>query len=99
MQSEYVYESFWGNEGRFVGLFMIILYTYQLFYHSKEAGNLKSGIWIVFLGTGMIVCLIGILHYFEFDPIGFKNDLNYLDYVDLHQPLEILIRILHIWHW
>ena len=31
LQSEYVYESFWGNEGRFVGLFMIMLYTISLF--------------------------------------------------------------------
>ena len=81
LQSEYVYESFWGNEGRFVGLFMIILYTISFFIIARK---LKFKKWYldVFLGTGMIVCLIGILHYFEFDPIGFKNDLNYLDYVD-----------------
>ena len=27
LQSEYVYESFWGNEGRYCGLFLILLYT------------------------------------------------------------------------
>lgn len=81
LQSEYVYESFWGNEGRFVGLFMIILYTISFFIIARKL-EFKKWYLDVFLGTGMIVCLIGILHYFEFDPIGFKNDLNYLDYVD-----------------
>ena len=81
LQSEYVYESFWGNEGRFVGLFMIMLYTISFFIIARKL-EFKKWYLDVFLGTGMIVCLIGILHYFEFDPIGFKNDLNYLDYVD-----------------
>ena len=27
LQSEYLYESFWGNEGRYCGLFLILLYT------------------------------------------------------------------------
>ena len=30
-QSEYFYESFWGNEGRYCGLFLIILYTVSFF--------------------------------------------------------------------
>ena len=71
LQSEYVYESFWGNEGRFVGLFMIILYTISFFIIARKL-EFKKWYLDVFLGTGMIVCLIGILHYFEF----------YLDYVD-----------------
>ena len=81
LQSEYVYESFWGNEGRFVGLFMIMLYTISFFIITKK---LKFKKWYldVFLATGMVVCMIGILHYFQIDPIGFKKDLNYLDYVD-----------------
>ena len=33
-QSEYFYESFWGNEGRYSGLFLILLY-YQLFYNHQ----------------------------------------------------------------
>lgn len=86
LQSEYVYESFWGNEGRYVGLFMIVLYTVSFFIITKK---LKFKKWYldIFLATGMIVCLIGILHYFNIDPIGFKKDLNYLDYVDFTSTL------------
>ena len=81
LQSEYVYESFWGNEGRFVGLFMIMLYTISFFIITKKL-KFKKRYLDIFLAAGMIVCLIGILHYFNIDPIGFKKDLNYLDYVD-----------------
>ena len=81
LQSEYLYESFWGNEGRFVGLFMIMLYTISFFIIAKKL-QFKKWYLDVFLGTGMIVCLIGILHYFNIDPIGFKTDLSYKDYPD-----------------
>ena len=54
LQSEYVYESFWGNEGRFVGLFMIMLYTISFFIIARKL-EFKKWYLDVFLGTGMIV--------------------------------------------
>ena len=78
-QSEYFYESFWGNEGRYCGLFLTILYTISFFIITK---CLRFRQWYldVFLAAGMIVCVIGILHYFKIDPIGFKVDLIDKDY-------------------
>ena len=34
-QSDYFYESFWGNEGRFTGLFLLTLYTASYFLISR----------------------------------------------------------------
>lgn len=78
-QSDYLYESFWGNEGRCCGLFLLILYTVCFFIISK---NLVFRRWYldVFLGAGAVVCIIGLLHYLEIDPIGFKNGLREEDY-------------------
>lgn len=78
-QSEYFYESFWGNEGRYCGLFLTILYIFSFFIITKCL-RFKSWYLDVFLAAGMIVCIIGILHYFQFDPIGFKVDLVDRDY-------------------
>lgn len=79
LQSEYLYESFWGNEGRFTGLFLIILYTVSFFIITRYLDFRK---WILdaFLGAGLIVCLVGILHYFNIDPIGFKAELRSEDF-------------------
>lgn len=85
-QSEYFYESFWGNEGRYCGLFLIILYTFSFFIISKCL-VLKKWHLDVFLAAAMIVCLIGILHYFKLDPLGFKNDLGYQDNLDFTSTL------------
>lgn len=79
LQSEYLYESFWGNEGRLCGLFLIILYTISFFIITKCL-RFKKWYLDIFLVSALIVCIIGILHYFKFDPIGFKDDLVDRDY-------------------
>ena len=78
-QSDYFYESFWGNEGRFMGMFLILLYGVSFFLISH---CLKFEQWYldVFLAAGMIACIIGIMHFFKFDPIGFKTDITMKDY-------------------
>ena len=78
-QSEYFYESFWGNEGRFCGLFLILLYGLCYFIVSKYL-RLKKWYVDVFLATGVIVCIVGILHFFNVDPLGFKADISPDDY-------------------
>lgn len=78
-QSEYFYESFWGNEGRFCGLFLIMLYTASFFIISKCL-DFKQWYLDIFLAAGMIACMIGILQYFNIDPIGFKADISPKDY-------------------
>ena len=45
--SDYKFESFWGNEGRFSGLFLICLYALSVFMIGKF-GKIKNGIWDLF---------------------------------------------------
>lgn len=70
-QSEYFYESFWGNEGRYSGLFLMTLYVVMYFIVSRFW---KFRGWMVhaFLLAGLIVCLIGITDYFQMDIFGFR---------------------------
>lgn len=78
-QSDYFYESFWGNEGRFMGMFLILLYGVSFFIISR---CLKFKQWYldVFLAAGMVACIIGIMQFFKFDPIGFKANIDSRDY-------------------
>ena len=45
--SDYVYESFWGNEGRFSGFFLITLYVLGTIVSSKY-GRMRNGTWMCF---------------------------------------------------
>ena len=71
LQSEYVYESFWGNEGRYSGLFLMTLYVaaYLVISHFWKPNG-----WVMqaFLAAGMIVCAIGITDYFQMDILHFR---------------------------
>jgi hypothetical protein len=69
-QSDYFYESFWGNEGRYSGLFLLTLYVASYFMVSRFW---KASEWAldVFLISGMVVCLIGITDYFRLDILHF----------------------------
>jgi hypothetical protein len=69
--SDYVYESFWGNEGRFTGLFLITWYVVLYFCVSKLWKFNKGHIDIMLI-VGIIVCLFGITDYFKMDIFGFK---------------------------
>lgn len=71
LSSDYLYESFWGNEGRFTGLFLLSLYVISYF--------LVSRFWIyesyyvdALLIVGMFVCIFGITDYFQMDIFHFK---------------------------
>lgn len=78
LQSDYIYESFWGNEGRYMGMFLILLYGVSFFIIGH---CLKFRQWYLdlFLAAGMIACIIGIMQFFKYDPIGFK------DHIDMNQ--------------
>lgn len=78
-QSEYLYESFWGNEGRYCGLFLILLYALCYFLVTRCL-EFKKWYIDVFLGAGLIVCFLGILHFFNLDPLGFKAEISPEDY-------------------
>lgn len=71
ISSDYVYESFWGNEGRFTGLFLITWYVVSYFCVSR-LWKLKKGYIDIILIAGILVCLFGITDYFKMDIFNFK---------------------------
>ncbi|MFR8226529.1 MAG: O-antigen ligase family protein [Lachnospirales bacterium] len=73
-QSDYFYESFWGNEGRLTGLFLILLYV-ACFFIIARFGSLKRRLLDAFLFVGNLVCLFGITDYFQMDILGFKENM------------------------
>ncbi len=72
LQSEYVYESFWGNEGRYSGLFLITLYVAAYFVISRF-WKLQGWMLQAFLIAGLVVCYIGITDYFQLDILHFRG--------------------------
>lgn len=74
LQSDYKYESLWGNEGRCSGLFLLLIYGLVYFMISKGVRYSK---WLVelFLFASMLVCLFGITDYFMLDIFGFKKNI------------------------
>lgn len=72
IQSDYIYESFWGNEGRYCGLFLLSIYTWTTIalifnaYVSKVYLN-------VFLFSSFLVETLGIFDYFGLDILQFKT--------------------------
>ncbi|RKD35372.1 polymerase [Lacrimispora algidixylanolytica] len=69
--SDYVYESFWGNEGRLTGLFLITGYVITYLCISK-LWRFRSKYVDYILFAGIVVCLLGISDYFKLDILGFK---------------------------
>lgn len=79
LQSDYIYESFWGNEGRYNGLFLWLLYGMSFFVIGKML-NFKNWYLDIFLIAGMLVCLFGITDYFRMDLLGFKQNISPTQY-------------------
>lgn len=69
--SDYFYESFWGNEGRFTGFFLITWYVLSYFCISR-LWKYKNWYIDLILIAGVLVCLFGITDYFNLDIFKFK---------------------------
>ncbi len=69
--SDYLYESFWGNEGRYTGLFLITGYVLSYFCISRFWKFHVRYIDIM-IGSGILVCVFGITDYFNLDILKFK---------------------------
>lgn len=69
--SDYVYESFWGNEGRFTGLFLITWYVLSYFCISRFWKNSTISINLIIV-SGIMVSIFGITDYFNLDIFNFK---------------------------
>ena len=71
ISSDYVYESFWGNEGRYSGFFLLCLYGVAYFCVTRF-GKLKTWYLDAFLIANLFVCIFGITDYFKMDLLHFK---------------------------
>lgn len=74
LQSDYFYESFWGNEGRLSGLFLLTLYV-AVYFMITRFWKPKEWALDIFLISGMIVCFVGITDYFRMDIINFRDNV------------------------
>ena len=71
LTSEYVYESFWGNEGRYSGFFLLALYTVMYFLVSRFF-RFKQWYLDAFLLAAALAGIFGITDYFRMDIMGYK---------------------------
>lgn len=72
LQSDYLYEAFWGNEGRYTGLFLLTLYVCAYFLISR-CWKVRGWCLQLFLVSGVIMCIIGITDYFQLDVLDFRG--------------------------
>ena len=79
MQSNYIYESFWGNEGRYTGCFTLLLYGTSTLFIIRYLCY-KKWILYLFLFTGFLACCFGITDYFKLDILGFKVNIEPTQY-------------------
>lgn len=75
LQSDYLYEAFWGNEGRYTGLFLLLLYGVMYFSITKLM-KFKKWYMDAFFVVVMLVCIFGITDYFRMDILNFKVRLK-----------------------
>lgn len=73
--SDYLYEAFWGNEGRFTGLFLLLVYGIS-FYIISKLFRFKSWFLDIFLAASMLVCLFGITDFFQMNLLHFKDNIS-----------------------
>lgn len=73
--SDYVFESFWGNEGRFSGLFLLLLYGISFFIISRLS-QFKSWYLELFLVSSVLVCAFGITDYFSLNVLHFNDHID-----------------------
>lgn len=75
LQSEYLYESFWGNEGRYSGLFLITLYV-VLYFIISHFWRMNTWMFQCFLVSSLAVCLLGISDSFYMDLLHFRTHMK-----------------------
>lgn len=79
IQSEYLYEAFWGNEGRYTGLFLLAIYVVSFLFISRFL-HMKKSYLNLFLAAGMLACIFGITDYFKLNLLHFKDELALADW-------------------
>lgn len=81
LQSDYLFESFWGNEGRYTGLFLHLIYGAGFFLISRLY-RFKNWHGYAFLAVAMLPLLFGITDFFQMDLLKFKEEISSQDMND-----------------
>ena len=68
----YISQAFVGNEGRYTGLFLLLLYVGAYFCISRFF-RYRQYVITVFLWIGIFICLFGITDYFNMDLLRFRE--------------------------
>lgn len=76
--SEWFYEAFWGNMGRYSGFFLWIWYVVMYFIVTRFF-KFKKWYLDAFILVGLYVCIWGIQDYFQLDPHGYLVDVDPID--------------------
>jgi len=114
LQSDYIYESFWGNEGRYTGCFTLLLYCISFLLVYKYF-RFNKFILYIFLLSGILVCWFGITDYFQLDILKFKVNMlptqlnmfmstigninTYTSYVALIMAISSVLFAVEKTHW
>ena len=75
LQSDFVYEAFWGNEGRYNGLFLILLYCITTFLVGRHL-DMKQKYFDLFLIAGILVVLLGLGDYLDLNILNLKHNMT-----------------------
>lgn len=75
LQSDYLYEAFWGNEGRYNGLFLMLLYCITTYLAGRYL-KMKQWYFDVLLAAGIVVIIIGLGDYLDLNLLNLKHNMT-----------------------
>jgi len=73
--SPFKYEAFWGNEGRYTGLFLLAIYVVAYFCITRCLNYRRLFLNILLL-SGVLVAAFGITDFLDMDLLGFKTYIS-----------------------
>lgn len=76
--SQHRIEAFFGNAGRYNGLFIYLVYLMG-YYMIFQTEKISIKIFYVMEGTGILTGFLGILNHFSIDPFGFTKGLGVIE--------------------
>ena len=77
--SPFKWEAFWGNECRYTGTFLILLYTATYFIITRFY-RVREWHFVIFLFAGILMCLFGITDFFDMDILFLFQRIHYHTY-------------------
>lgn len=74
--SDYTHEAFWGNEGRYSGLYLLTMYV-VLYFLISHFWKIKGVYLELFLISGTLMGILGIGDFFQLDLLNFRTEDNW----------------------